>query len=832
MRGRAGLIQTLMKTFAAAESGGGPVNYSKKITGALGNLLQGLGILRAGGVVCNSCGGDPSTSKDKSFYDQMEDGLEWTVPFGQKIKIPIGDLDFGFGPLPIKLKIDGAAFDREWALDLTFGFQRTRGFYLKKTDTGSSADLASKDHDLRISAEFDAHAFTATGSLFFLQLAVSDYRPRLAACLCEGACGADDAAPDKMTDAKLGECFAKPHREYLRGSTSTKKFLQGGMIGIELKAYLLPEAEDAYVTLKSLKSRKGSVLGVHATAYLRTLLQITASATANLPEFTTVLHADMSYAKSSIGGAKGGVFTRHLNFLYPHMDVGKFLQASVKPILDQIGGKLRPIVKPLKELVKEHAMLSKIMGRPAGILDFTAEMAGLMGHPKASKKVATVKRLVKVVVEIDNMINLIAGLTGGGSCFQMGDVLSLAAAAKRSKTPSSAAASGAQKSGSPAVARAQKKPASSGFAAHNVGELGGFFNESIKGLLENVVYSLHERCGMVTRIRPGRRRARRRNPKKEKDSGAVKDKLKGMFRLPMLENPSSAMGLFTGKTVGIVEFTSPPVEFGVDFAVEIQIYTPPTIALEIGGGVSIAASIIMGYDSSGIQQAIAQKNPLLALDGFYILTERKNEDGTYEKLYQVTVTAYIDLGFSLSVPFVKIKVGGRITVIIDIGLVDPLGIGNPDRGKLRLSTILLAFAAKGAGAFFELFRFRIRIILKLYAQLIIGLGFLSTTIELFDVSITLFDKTFEPEPFLQLADVVNGAMYIRTDRAANFVGGGSQVDVSVVHVSGEGGAETISVGVKSTYAFLPASSCQQVFIGISKVFQIASHTVPGSKQVQ
>ena len=159
------------------------------------------------------------------------------------------------------------------------------------------------------------------------------------------------------------------------------------------------------------------------------------------------------------------------------------------------------------------------------------------------------------------------------------------------------------------------------------------------------------------------------------------------------------MGLFSGKTVGIIEFTPPPAEFGTDFLVTIYPLPASPFYIEIGGGASIKAEIIMGYDSSGIQQAVAQKNALLALDGFYILTERKKEDGTYEKLYQVTVTAYLDLGIALNWGPLKIKVGGKIEVKIEVGLVDPLGIGNPDRGKLRISTIMLAFAAKGAAAF-------------------------------------------------------------------------------------------------------------------------------------
>ena len=470
-------------------------------------------------------------------------------------------------------------------------------------------------------------------------------------------------------------------------------------------------------------------------------------------------------------------------------------------MLDAVGSKLSPIVKPLKALVKEEAVLTTVMGRPAGMLDFVAEMAVMLGgNPDTPEKVKTVKKLIQVAIEIDSMYQSMKELTGDTDCFAFGYAFNFVRG------------SGFTKVGESDLAAAFPP----GQGVYNTGDV-----------IQNVVKSLKEACTEKARRIRSRRGLKEIAEKAKKLVQDLKDSK--YFKVPLLENPALALGLFSGKTVDIVEFTSPRAEIGADFTISIPIWSPPKIDIIIGGGVSISAQIIMGFDTSGIVQAIAQKQPLLAFDGFYILTERKKEDGSYEKLYQVSVTGYIELGVQLSIVIAKASAVGRITVIIDIGLVDPLGIGNPDRGKLRISTIALAFAARGAAAFMDMFRIRLRIILTLTIKIEIWF-FGWSTVWKWSKSITVFDEVFEPEPFLQLADITDdGTLYVRIDRANNFVGSLSTVDVTVAHVSGEGGAESISIAVKTSYAFAERSS-RQTFVGVRRIVQSSSNTV-GSKPV-
>ena len=743
------------------------MDFRKVVRDKLNQLLQPTGLLR-NPVTCTNCSG---TAAPVSFFQALEDGLEWTVHLGQTKEFPLADLDLGVGSMPIKLQVE-TSFELEWDLMLTFGFQKQRGFYLKRR-----GNLLP---DLDISAGLKVRNFKASGRLFFLTLVVEDYRTRMAACRCSGNCGSSSAL--SLTDGELDTCAQNG-----KINTGTRAFLDKNMIDLSLSIYLLPNAATDYLTLKTLRSGKSSLLAVEAQASFQALLSIKASAGEKLPEFEMVLHAGLSYSKSFGTGAKGGGFNYNLQFLYPHMDIGKFLKASILPVLVSVSEKLSPIVKPMRQLTKTNDILTTIMDRPSSMLDFLVEMAAILGdNPEAAEKAKSVKKLIEVVIEIDDILLKIKELVGDTECFALGYLYNF----------------------------------DKGFKKVDENELATTFpqQQGVQDLFRDVVKSLQDGCGVT------RRRGRRGLAEKAK---ALKEKIMNSkyFKVPMLSNPGSALGLLSGKTVDIVEFTSPRAEIGVDFSITIPIWSPPKIDIIIGGGVSVSAQIIMGFDTSGIMQAIAQKKPLLAFDGFYILTERKKEDGSFEKIYQVTVTGYIEIGLQLSVFVARASASGRITAIIDIGLVDPLGIGNPDRGKLRISTIALAFAVRGLAAFMDLFRIRLRLILTLSVKVEVLALIKYVTVWEYSKSFTLLDKTFEPEAFLQLAEITNdGALYIMVNRASGFAGSLDTVDITVAHVAGEGGAETISIAVDSSYEFAQRSS-RQTFENVNKIIQSSSQTI-------
>ena len=352
------LIATLMDVFV------GSGEESKDFRTAIRDLLRKFlpkailntndynGTIGNEPISCTNC----TSGNVLTFHQAIEAGMEWTVHLGQSRSFPVGDLDLGFGPVPIKLKIDDISFELGWTLDLTFGFKQDTGFYMKRNGEGTP--------DFKIQAGLKVPELRAEADLFLLQLEVTDYRSRLLRCRCKNECNTAhfDGEPNRLSNGEIKTC-----KKEGKISSATREFVERNMIDISMAAYLMPNATSDYITLKTLKSRKGSLLGVEARASLQVLFAIKATTiTPMLPAVDTLLHGEISYTKAFGGGAKGGVFVRHLDFLYPSMDVGSFLGASILPPLIEISAKMRPIVKPLKMLVKEQPLLTMLLGRKAG----------------------------------------------------------------------------------------------------------------------------------------------------------------------------------------------------------------------------------------------------------------------------------------------------------------------------------------------------------------------------------------------------------------------------------------------------------------------------------
>ena len=140
-----------------------------------------------------------------------------------------------------------------------------------------------------------------------------------------------------------------------------------------------------------------------------------------------------------------------------------------------------------------------------------------------------------------------------------------------------------------------------------------------------------------------------------------------------------------------------------------------------------------------------------------------------------------------------------------------------------------AFIALGGEAFLKLFRVRVQIIFTLTVKIEIWILEWFTAWK-WSHSITLYDETFEPEAFLQLAEIKSdGTLYVMIERASYFAGTFPSVDVTVAHVAGEAGAESVSIAVLTSYSFAGKSS-RQTFENVAKVIQASANTV-SSKDV-
>lgn len=59
------------------------------------------------------------------------------------------------------------------------------------------------------------------------------------------------------------------------------------------------------------------------------------------------------------------------------------------------------------------------------------------------------------------------------------------------------------------------------------------------------------------------------------------------LNFPILQNPSSALGLLSGEDVELMEFYPPPLTFSFDEEVVVVLYTPPSVQLILSFGVSV-----------------------------------------------------------------------------------------------------------------------------------------------------------------------------------------------------------------------------------------------------
>ena len=167
------------------------------------------------------------------------------------------------------------------------------------------------------------------------------------------------------------------------------------------------------------------------------------------------------------------------------------------------------------------------------------------------------------------------------------------------------------------------------------------------------------------------------------------------FEFPVMD-ASAIMNIFVGKPVTLVTFETPKARFEVYFRKGFPFPPFPALQLIFEVNLYLEASVKLGFDTTGIMRAIREKDPLLALDGFYIATV--NDDGS--PYHQLKFGGFIGLGAMLDLFVVHAGVTARFGIDVGLGLVDPTG----DDGRLRASEIIRVFNAKGAAGMQYLFR--------------------------------------------------------------------------------------------------------------------------------
>jgi Ca2+-binding RTX toxin-like protein len=152
---------------------------------------------------------------------------------------------------------------------------------------------------------------------------------------------------------------------------------------------------------------------------------------------------------------------------------------------------------------------------------------------------------------------------------------------------------------------------------------------------------------------------------------------KGSLDIAILK-PENVFKLLLGHDdVTLVTYDLPELEFSFAYRQVFPIYGP--LVAILGGSVTAGVDLAVGYDTQGLSEFRATKNPLSLINGFFI-SDIDFETG--EDVREAFLVGEISAGAGLSIGIATVGVEGGITVEIDFNLNDP----NRD-GKVRIGEI-------------------------------------------------------------------------------------------------------------------------------------------------
>jgi hypothetical protein len=186
----------------------------------------------------------------------------------------------------------------------------------------------------------------------------------------------------------------------------------------------------------------------------------------------------------------------------------------------------------------------------------------------------------------------------------------------------------------------------------------------------------------VNMVAPSEEDLRNQLEEKAGEFAEAEEGMGGTFTIPILEEPSKAIGLLFGQDVPLFEYVMPTL--GVEFTYR-QMFGPffGVVWVGIGGRLGAQADFTFGYDTAGLKAFIDNpSNPSLLTDGFYVSDRISNgEDPPEMKLYgELFATAAVNMAVA------KFGVDGGLRATIDFNLRDRDDYGPPD-GLIRLSEI-------------------------------------------------------------------------------------------------------------------------------------------------
>ncbi|XZE17820.1 SdrD B-like domain-containing protein [Pirellulaceae bacterium SH449] len=345
---------------------------------------------------------------------------------------------------------------------------------------------------------------------------------------------------------------------------------------------------------------------------------------AMLPSISTGLHLTWESVSGGLDVVAASLVRPSIEFSNLSLDLGGFVSNVIAPMLAPVNDMLNPVRPILNALTTPIPILSDLAGRSLTMTDLMA-LTGSGGE--------TVGEFVDAASVIVNMLNI--PIVDGSVRLPLGNFIAAYNGDLLETTPAGGSFGG-------------------------MGSFSSFLNSVEDVALRNYLQTM---------------------PRTEAGEAAQKSR----FDVPILTNPSTAIGILLGQDVPLLTFDMPRLEAEFRYSQYIPIW--PIFGVRFGGSVGITADFAFGYDTAGFRDYAQSRRASDLLNGFYI-SDTENVDGTGEDVPEVIFEGRLTAAGELNVLVAQAGVEGGLFARVLLNLNDPDGDGKV-RGRELMDNLAL-----------------------------------------------------------------------------------------------------------------------------------------------
>ena len=348
-----------------------------------------------------------------------------------------------------------------------------------------------------------------------------------------------------------------------------------------------------------------------------------------IPSIVADLHVNFDHVNGTISQALSTFASPQISITNAGLDLGSFVSNVLAPVLGPVNDFLDPIRPVLEQLTTPIPVLSDLIG-PTTYVDLISAFGN--GGETVAKFVDAVAQIVALIDIPTNSDQIILPLGNFSTAF---DSLS----GKLVPTPTGGSTN---------------------------------FDSFLSGLGDDVA-EMRDYLANIPQEEP---------QFSSTDPNKIVSVSEGMFSIPLLQNPASAIGLLFGDDVDLIKYQAPQLNVGFDFQIGIPVF--PVFNITVGGQLGAVIDFAFGYDTAGIRKFAETQRALDLLDGFFF-DDRAEFDSSGNKTSDVPELTFrfaVTAGGELDLKAAKagVEVGLGAALLLDLN--DP----NLD-GKVRFDEV-------------------------------------------------------------------------------------------------------------------------------------------------